>query len=238
MKKLLFAFVLVLAAWSAAGQKTVITDANVVARTLNGSFTAIKVSGSIDLYLSQSDTESAAVSAGDEEQRENIKTVVENGTLRIYYKGNSMFKWKNHSLKVYVSFKKLEQLTISGASAVQVTGAIETGYLSVNCSGASTFKSVVKADELHIDLSGASDTRISGVAGSLKVVCSGASDLKGYDLLADSCDAKASGASSIKVTVNKEINVRASGASSILFKGDAVIRDMHSSGASTVSRKK
>ena len=71
----------------------------------------------------------------------------------------------------------------------------------------------------------------------MEVSSSGASDLKGYDLVTDTCNAHASGASSIRITVNKELNVHASGASGIYYKGTAVIRELHSSGASNISRK-
>jgi hypothetical protein len=237
MKKLMFTVLALVGMFGAMAQKTVVADANAVPRTLNGSFTTIKVSGGIDLYLSQAETESAAVSAAEPQYRDNIKTEVENGILRIYYDGNKVLNWKNKYLKVYVSFRKLEKLIASGASAVQVTGAIESPSLVLNCSGASTVKTVIKTDELKIDLSGASDAKLSGSAATVIIESSGASDVKAYELFADVCSAKASGASSIKITVNKEINVHASGASSIQFKGDAVIKDIHSSGASSVSRK-
>jgi hypothetical protein len=69
------------------------------------------------------------------------------------------------------------------------------------------------------------------------VDANGASDFKGFDLQADNCDVEASGASDIKVTVNKELNARASGASGVHYKGDGVIRDLRTSGASNVSRR-
>jgi hypothetical protein len=66
---------------------------------------------------------------------------------------------------------------------------------------------------------------------------SGASDLKGFDLVTENCNAHATGASDIRITVNKELNVHATGASGIYYKGDAVIREMRSTGASSVSKK-
>ncbi len=237
MKKI----VVTLTAWlllcTAHAQKTIIADDHAVQRTVSGSFSSIKVSGSIELYLSQYDTESVAVSAPTEESRNNIKTVVENGTLNIYYDGSKIFNWKSKNLKVYVSFKNLDKLAASGASDVLVNGTIAVPALEIQCSGASNFKGVVKIDQLKLDLSGASDVKISGTAATVGIKASGASDVKGYDLITDNCTAHASGASDINITVNKEMNVHASGASDVYFKGAAVIKDMQSSGSSTVSRK-
>jgi|KBSMisStaDraftv2_1062788.scaffolds.fasta_scaffold09296_3 hypothetical protein len=238
MKKFFLSLAIMLSAcFCAFAQKTIVADENAEQRSLTGSFNAIKVSGGIDLYLSQYETESIAVSASEEQYRERIKTVIENGTLKIYYDGDKLWNTGKKKLKAYVSFKNLENLAASGASDVVVTGAITVPSLRIDCSGASDFKGAVKVDKLTIELSGASDAKISGSASEVAIQSSGASDVKGYDLVTENCTAKASGASDINITVNKELNVHASGASDVYYKGTAVIRDMHSSGASTVARR-
>jgi len=237
MKKFFLSVAVVLFASLAFAQQTMITDANAEQRTLSGSFNAIKISGGIDLYLSQYETESIAVSASEDQFRDRIKTVIENGTLRIYYDGDKFWNTGNKKLKAYVSFKNLENLTASGASDVVVTGTITVPTLRIDCNGASDFKGAVKVDKLTIELSGASDAKISGSASDVSIQSSGASDVKAYDLVAENCTAKASGASDINITVNKELNIHASGASDVFYKGNAVIRDLHSSGASTVAKK-
>ncbi|MBK5269995.1 MAG: DUF2807 domain-containing protein, partial [Bacteroidia bacterium] len=50
------------------------------------------------------------------------------------------------------------------------------------------------------------------------------------------CDARASGASDIRITVNKELSAHVTGASDLHFKGDGLIRDIKTSGAGSVSR--
>lgn len=239
MKKIFLAFFLCAAAFVSSAQNTLVVDPLASVRTVSGDFTAINVSGGIDLYLSQANEIAIAVSASEEKFKENIKTEIENGTLRIYYDdGSKKWSMKNRKLKVYVSFKTLEQLKASGACDVLVTGSIETASLDMNLSGACDFKGMVKVNSLRLNLSGASDVTISGTAGTVNIESSGASDVKGYELVSDVCHAKASGASDINITVNKEMNAHASGASDIHFKGDALIKEMHSGGASSISRKK
>ena len=98
-------------------------------------------------------------------------------------------------------------------------------------------KGKIDAKKLSFDISGASDATISGNAADLKVDASGASDFKGFDLVTNYCTAQASGASSVNITVNKELSAHASGASSVRFKGEGLIRDIKTSGSSNVSRK-
>ena len=221
----------------AAAQNEVVVDANAELRTINGSFQSIKVSGGIDLYLSQSTEESVAVSAAEERFKPGIKTVVENGKLRIYYDGEKFLGLRNKQLKVYVAFKMIDKIEASGACDVLVAGTITAEALSLHFSGASDFKGNVKVKELNLDLSGASDLSISGTASTVRIESSGASDVKGYGLTTDLCSANASGASDINITVNKELNVHASGASKISYSGDALIKEMHTSGSSKISKR-
>jgi hypothetical protein len=237
MKKYLF----LIAGFFVAGtvfaqKKTVINDPNAEVRNVKN-FHAIHVSHAINLYLTQSDEEAVAVSARETKYRERIRTEVKDGVLRIWY-DNEGWNWSNDNkkLKAYVSVKTLDRLNASGASDILVDGVITGDKLNIDLSGASDFKGSVKMNELNLDQSGASDITISGSAGRVTIEASGASDVKGYDLITDNCDAHASGASDIKISVNKELNAHASGASSIYYKGTAVIRDLHSNGASSVGK--
>ena len=235
MKKIIV-FLLLLLPAAMMAQKQVIKDENAQPRTI-GSFHAIKVSNAIDLFLSQSDEEALAVSAIKPEFRDRIKTVVEDGVLKISYDDDGKW-WKgNKKLRAYVSFKTLTRLTAGGASDVTVEGTIKANELTLSMGGASDFKGAIEANSLDVNLSGASDAVIQGKVTVLTVDANGASDFKGYDLQADNCSVEASGASDIKITVNKELNARASGASGVHYKGEGVIRELRTSGASNVSKR-
>ncbi len=237
MRKIFLLLVVCFVVTVTKAQQDIIVDPNAEARTLNGSFSSIKVSGGIDLYLSQSANEAVAVSASEDKFRKLIRTTVEKGILKIYYDGEKLFVPRNRKLKAYVSFKEIDKIEAAGASDVTVSGTISVSTLLLDLSGASDFKGLVKVNELKMDLSGASDVKIGGTAISVNIESSGASDIKGYDLLVDECTAKSSGASDIEITVKKELNAHASGSSHIYFKGDGKINEMHSSGSSNISRK-
>ena len=127
-------------------------------------------------------------------------------------------------------------MNISGACDVFITGTLKAGDLDINQSGASDLKGKIDVNKLSVDLSGASDMTVTGTVTQLDVEASGASDFRGYDLVTETCNATASGASDIKVTVNKELSAHATGASDVRYKGNGVIRDLKSSGSSSVSK--
>jgi hypothetical protein len=235
MAKILAFFVGCLLVLSVRAQETVIQDPNAELRPVKG-YHGIRVSSAINLYLSQGQEEKVVVSAKDIKMREKIITEVVDGILIIRLEGS--WKWwhmGNSKLKAYVSYTTLDEITASGASDVYVDGVIAGEKLTLNLSGASDFKGAVKVNGLSLDQSGASDSHITGqVSGTATIRSSGASDVKGYDLVIEECSAHASGASDIRITVNKQIDADATGASSIYFKGAGVLRESHSTGASNV----
>lgn len=219
------------------GQETVINDRNAEVRNVKP-FSAIDVSGAIDVYLSQGNSEAVAVSASEEKYRDRIITEVSNGTLKIYFDGNKL-GWNvgNKRLRAYVSFKDVHSLEATGASSFKIDGTISGNNLDVKLTGASNLTGNVKFSKLVADINGASQIKISGSVNDIDIDARGASDVKGYDLAVDGCSVKATGASDVRITVNKEISVNATGASSVFFKGDAVMTNVHTTGASSVSKK-
>ena len=103
MKKIFVLLALVTVGFLNVQAQDVVYDENVEARTITD-FSAIEVSGSISLYLSQSNEFGVAISAGEQKNNSKIKTEVKNGVLKISVDGglwNGM-GWANRKLKAYV----------------------------------------------------------------------------------------------------------------------------------------
>jgi hypothetical protein len=237
MKKIITS---ILAAFALAGvtmAQTTIKDANVETREAKN-FTVIKLSSSFDVYLTQGNEESVAVSASEQKFLADIKVEVKNGVLEVRYdpKGG---RWNsgNKKLKAYISFKQLDKLEASGACDVDIVGVWKTDGAKIYLSGASDLTGKLNFQKLNVNISGASDLKLSGNVGSLDIEASGASSFKGYELSADYCNAKASGASDIKIMVNKELSANASGASDINYKGAGTVRELKANGASSVHKR-
>ena len=260
MKNLLFAILLLAGFALNAQEKTAIVyDENAQVRKVP-SFTAISVSSAIDLYLTQSNKNEVAVSATNDEIRDHIVTEVVGGTLiiRLGDKGTwfSWRKWGNYKTKAYVSIKDIDALTASGASTVHLINTIESPKMRIKLSGASDFKGNIKAgvlmyqltgasdykgqitaNSIDIDGSGASSIELIGNVDDLAVEVSGASDAKLYNLTAKGAILRASGASSIGVTVTEILRANSSGASDINYKGNPNVKESNTSGASNIRRR-
>jgi hypothetical protein len=244
-----------------AGAQNVVYDANAQVRKV-GAFTKVHVSSAISLYLSQGKEQAVAVSAEDEKYTARIRTEVRDGELRIYVE-NGMWNgwnWGNRNLKAYLTVTSLEGLEASGASTVKISdplvvqdnfslelsgasnlkaeGGISGNNMDIQIDGASDFKqTAIKGGNIKFNLSGASQATVEGTSTGLRVEVSGASDFRGYGFQTENCKVEASGASTVNITVNKTLEAQASGASSVGYKGEAVITNLDVSGASNVKKR-
>lgn len=236
MKKILMPLLLVMALYSTGLAQKTIQDPNAEVREAKN-FQAIELSNAFDVYLTQGNEESVAVSASETKYRDKIKVEVRSGVLIIRYDNDGKWNTGNKKLKAYISFKAINKLNVSGACDVYIVDNWKADNLKIDLSGASNLKGKIDGQKLNVDLSGASDMTLTGSMGQLNIEASGASGFKGFDMVVDYCNAKASGASDIKITVNKELSAEASGASDVNYKGSGLIRDIKTSGASSISRR-
>jgi Putative auto-transporter adhesin, head GIN domain len=232
MKKIIFAIFTLLVMMKSNAQSD---DANKQTRPISG-FHGIDISGGIDLYLSNG-PESVAISASSTSVRDHIKTEVENGILHVYMEKNWYHGIGSGHMKAYVSLPELKTLVASGGSDVFLQNQITAGDLQVRLSGGSDLKGKLNANRLAITQSGGSDVNLSGIVQNLQVDASGGSDLNGYELVTDYASLNASGGSESHLTVNKELRIIASGGSDVTYKGAATVREIKSSGSSSVTRK-
>jgi hypothetical protein len=236
MKQLLITILAAAAMFTVSAQK-VINDPNVEVRPV-GSFNALDVSNAFEVIITQGSEESVAVSSNIEGDNRNIITESKNGKLKISYKNEGKRWYKNHRLKAYVSVKNIEGIKGSGATKFVIEGTLAAIKLNIHLTGATDMKGKVTVNEqLELELSGASDVTLTGAAGALNISASGASDVKAFDLTTGNCTISASGACNIRISAEKEISAHLSGASNVQYQGNAMIRDIKTSGASNISRK-
>lgn len=237
MQKLILSLLLAATVFSVSAQN-IIRDKFAQVRRVN-TFDKIKVSGALSVYLSQGSEQGVVVSTEDGKYNDKIITEVKDGTLKIYVESGGWNKWNwgNREIKAYVTVKNIHMLDVTGASSVKLVDPITSDDLHVELTGASTIKGSMKIKDLHFHLTGASNADITGSTERLSIQATGASSFKGYEFASANCKIEATGASSIHVTVHNELEAYATGASSVGYKGEAVITKINVTGASTVKKK-
>jgi hypothetical protein len=215
-------------------RKTVYGNKNVVKKERNaGSFSGIRVSTGIDVYLKQGDQMSLTVEA-DENLHEYIITEVNSGVLNVYTDANI----RDAEMKrVYVTMKDINSISTSSAADVIGETAVRTDNLKLSASSAGDIKLEVYAKNIEADVSSSGDLTLSGEADMIDASLSSAGDLNAFNLRVKEADISASSAGDADIYVTERLTARASSAGDVNYKGDPRYVDAHSSSAGGVHRK-
>lgn len=210
------------------GDGKVIKETRVVS-----SFDGIDVSGAFNIYLRQGPNEEVIIEA-DENLQTIIRAEVRGSTLVIDTR-----KPINHptSLNVYITFKDLKKVEVSGAVDIVTENKVTLNDFSLHTSGASDVRMEVTAQKLDLNSSGASKLRLAGTATDVTADLSGACDIYGFDLVCENFTVDMSGAGKAQIHVTKKINAEISGAGSIRYKGNPSVINQSVSGAGSIKHE-
>jgi hypothetical protein len=210
------------------GNKIVVTQDRQVS-----SFHALKVSGGIDVELSQGNVLKLLVEA-DENLIALIRTEVKDGVLNIYHEGNIQ---NAKSIKIHLTFQQLDAITASGGCDIESQHQLGFAKLKMDLSGGCDIKLNCTAGSLVSKQSGGCDAEISGEAENGTFNVSGGCDLKAAELYLKKCTIDASGGSDVSVNVTGELNAKATGASDITYYGKPLKVLKSANGSSDINGK-
>ena len=214
--------------------KTVEGHGKVVTRERKtDSFTGLKVSSGIDVYLKQGNNEAVSVEA-DENLHEYILTEVRNGVLNVYSEYNIREAQRK---RVYVTMKEVNSVKTTSAGDVYGESPINSDKLELSASSAGDIKLEVNAKSLDVDISSSGDISLTGETDRLRADLSSAGDLNAYDLKSREADISVSSAGDANVNVSERITARASSAGDVNYKGEPKYVDAHSSSAGGIHRR-
>jgi hypothetical protein len=200
-------------------------------------FKSITVSSGIDLYLTQGNTESLTIK-GDDDLIKDVIIEQNNGNIRIKYKEG--INWgrlfKNQSIKVYVNYISLTDLTSSGGSDVYTQNNLKSDVLNLKASGGSDLKLSLTVRDLSLNISGGSDADLKGSGENFQLTASGGSDVNAFGYMVNNAKVTVSGGSDANIYVNKALEANASGGSDVNYKGKASLRKTSSSKSGDVNR--
>jgi len=198
-------------------------------------YNGIDASTAFTVYINFSNDEESIEIEANDNLHQHIEVKKQNGILFIGIEDNVHVRG-NATLNAYITTKDLSSFSASGASRIIVEDLVETNNAQIYLSGASKFIGQFNVDQLYSDLSGASILDIDGFSNDFELDASGASVFRNYVFSTKKMKADLSGASNAYLTVEEEIDIEASGASSLMFKGNAIITHQDLSGASTVKK--
>ena len=167
---------------------------------------------------------------GDRRNIDDLVVRTEGSTLVIDYRN---FRERRHDTFIEITMPELHAVTFSGGSDSRVGGFSSAGGFDVYLSGGSVCQLNLDAHKLKAVLSGASYLKAGGTADELYADVSGASAFKAFNLPVATCTLLISGASDGEVTVTDVLQVTATGASHVVYRGNPSV-STEVSGSSSV----
>lgn len=196
-------------------------------------FTGVSVGGPVGLTVTEGDLSVLTVTSED-----NILPL-----LNIEVRGNLLViePKEGHGLsptqpiKATISVPRLERLEASGSSKI-VTGPLVSGTgVALEVSGSSSVTTgAVSAPSMTIQASGSSTVRCEGWAATVSLEASGASKVTASALAAEDLTVDVSGGSAVTARASKAAHGKASGASAVVIEGSPEVKDVNTSGSSSL----
>jgi hypothetical protein len=196
-------------------------------------FDQIEVHSTFDVAVRLGPMRAVEVSA-DDNLMEYIEVKERGRVLEIGLSRNIQIR--DGTLRATVMVPRLTAVSANGASKVLLDD-LECEDLRLEIHGASRARGVVTTRQLQVSGHGASSVELAGKVDRLSVDMSGASNAKLEELLAASCSADVSGASTAHVYTVGVLEATASGASTVTYNQGAHTKGIRSSGASNVRQR-
>lgn len=199
-----------------------------------GTFTGIKVSTGIDVFLKQGEENGTLKVETDENLQEYILTEVRDGVLNVYTDVNIR---EAERKRVYLTISDLRSVTTSSAGDVIGESPVKTDVIQLKATSAGNIKLELYAREIKVDITSSGDMTLTGEANLLEAHLSSAGDLNAFELKVREADISVSSAGNADVTVSERITARASSAGDINYRGNPKYIDAHSSSAGGVHKR-
>lgn len=182
----------------------------------------IRLSGSVDLYITQGPVASAKIE-GDDNIIPLIKIEEEGGSLVIKQKENTSFTTET-SIKVYITTDKLSSIRVSGSGDVYGKSKFSgSDKITAGISGSGNITLDLNAPEVESEISGSGSIILTGETARQQVRITGSGDFTGTDLKSEEATVRITGSGDVKVFADAKLDVHITGGGDIYYKGNAVV---------------
>lgn len=183
-------------------------------------FHKIVFTGIGNLYLQQGNHEVVQIVA-DERMIHYITTEVVEGTLRIgeKSKGWLMSLKSFEPYNVYVTAKKIDEITLAGKGTLTADKGIKTEALTLNMSGSGKVDCAVDVETLISNIAGVGTYQLKGTATLQEISISGNSTYQAFKLVGKKAVVDIRGVADVSVNVQDQLDVTIAGKGTVTYMG-------------------
>jgi hypothetical protein len=164
------------------------------------SFTSIQSNSSVDIIITQGQTQSVVVEA-DAKLIPHLFTEVRNGVLYVDIKS---YHRQYRVAKLHIRIPMLEKVSLNGSGDLAFADTFKSIGLKISLNGSGDFRGDLDVKQLELEIAGSGDAVFSGVSGSLKVFIGGSGDVSAKKLRLSDCHVKIAGSGDMILKGNTE----------------------------------
>jgi len=212
------ASLIVLSAWAAADEPVRQT------RTISQPFNEVRLLGSIDLELTQSDSVSLAIEA-PREDLPHIKSEVHGGVLTLNQDtpgSLNVFTWfsRHPSPRAFLSAKAIDRLVVDGSGDIHAGAWKAPETLEVRVAGASNVAfDRLEAARFTCSISGSGNIQLTGSATTQDIRISGSGNYQAPDFRSQTTSVSISGSGDIAIWAERALDARITGSGHVRYYG-------------------
>lgn len=199
-------------------------------------FDGVKCSGSVDIEITNDNTQSVKVEA-DDNILPYLITNVEDGLLDVHLRSNNVF----HDIhaKVYVSSPSLNGLYVTGSGSITSKNALKDNQqIECKLTGSGDIDAMLDAPRVIANIGGAGIITLQGRTKNFKVSITGSGDLKAKSLLSENTEIKVTGSGSAHVFASVSLTANVTGSGDIYYSGNTPSPTIHKTGSGSVKEEK
>lgn len=236
MRKIIISSVLFCSVVLLSCSENLTSSDNITSETINvGVFNEIEVSSGLKVSLQKGDVQKVEVTANENLHKSIEVKVIEN-ELKITKQSGVNFDSKAN-VTIVVTYTNLEGVDGTGNSNITFVKPFNGDKLEIELTGSSSLSGEIITRKLDADLAGTSLIDIIGSASEYELDLNGGSIAKSFSFVAENFDGDFNGGSNAELTINKNIELEATGGSQLNYKGNATILEQKLTGGSTINKK-
>jgi hypothetical protein len=203
-------------------------------------FNRLKVAGKFTVHLLQGETESLEVEI-DDNLMPYVRLQNKENELILDIKDKAVFG-KTTQNNIYITLKNIELLDVSGNCSIVTSGSLKSEQLTINGNNKGSGKDKFKLElnllcnQLDIKNKGVGDMKLQGETMALNIHNSGVGSIDAMNLKAANVIVNNTGVGSVSIYATQELSMTNSGVGSITYSGDAVIKNIKSSGVGKIKK--
>lgn len=148
----------------------------------------------------------------------HVETRVEDGVLRICFRGNV---WGVDNMKVRVTAPSWDEFEVSSSGFIEVLDSIQGQMLDLEVSGSGRILvPQAQFDQADAEVSGSGTIEVRGAADALDGEVSGSGKIDAFDFPVNKADVEISGSGDVYVHANERLDAEISGSGSVVYTGN------------------